>query len=223
MKVYVDRSWEEIGKELKSLIDAERLKGGVLLSDGEPGIEENLLVEGMEHQRCLWHGWKDLGYMLWAEGVSKEERDNISGELKKLSISLPFGEKAVNEEDREEVREKLKEVKASLEKMVISLKSKGYLKVAGWRKALHLCGAMAWERNPGRNNYRHSGAHYAGDSSEGKTNCASWGDVGLLAMLKFLLKRYFDKQGYERYGAILQSGSMLGSSYNIEAVKMWRY
>ena len=26
---------------------------------------------------------------------------------------------------------------------------------------------------------------------------ASWGDVGLLAILKFLLKRYFDRQGYE--------------------------
>ena len=24
-----------------------------------------------------------------------------------------------------------------------------------------------------------------------------WGDVGLLAILKFLLKRYFDRQGYE--------------------------
>jgi hypothetical protein len=28
---------------------------------------------------------------------------------------------------------------------------------------------------------------------------ASWGDVGLLAILKFLLKRYFDKEGYQRY------------------------
>ena len=28
---------------------------------------------------------------------------------------------------------------------------------------------------------------------------ASWEDVGLLAILKFLLKRYFDKQGYEKH------------------------
>ena len=70
--------------------------------------------------------------MLWAEGVSKKERDNISGELKKLSIPLPFEEKAVNEEDREEIREKLKEVKASLEKMVTYLKSKSYLKASGY-------------------------------------------------------------------------------------------
>jgi hypothetical protein len=52
VKVYVDRSWEEIGKEIKGHIGEERLKDCVLLSDGEPGIEENLLVEGMEHQRC---------------------------------------------------------------------------------------------------------------------------------------------------------------------------
>jgi hypothetical protein len=46
VKVYVDRSWEEIGKEIKGHIGEERLKDCILLSDGEPGIEENLLVEG---------------------------------------------------------------------------------------------------------------------------------------------------------------------------------
>ena len=33
---------------------------------------------------------------------------------------------------------------------------------------------------------------------------ASWGDLGLLAILKFLLKRYFDKEGYlETVGPLL--------------------
>jgi hypothetical protein len=36
--------------------------------------------KGMEHQRCLWRGWKDAGYMLWAERMSKDERDTIAGQ-----------------------------------------------------------------------------------------------------------------------------------------------
>jgi len=203
VKVYVDRSWEEIGMELKSQLGEERLRGCVLLSDGEEAIEKNLLVEGMEHQRCQWHGWKDLGYMLWAEGMSKEERGIIVSQLRKLTIVLPFEERAVADEDREEIGEKLSGVKASLEEMVAYLKSKGYLKASGY---LHRAGEKL---------FTYVEQWLVRGIQVGKTTGiiertmrevarrakrigASWGDIGLLAILKFLLKRYFDKEGYQR-------------------------
>ena len=204
VKVYVDRSWEEIGKELKSLIGAERLRGCVLLSDGEPGIEENLLVEGMEHQRCLWHAWKDLGYMLWTEGMSKEERDSIGGTVKRLSVSFPFEEKTVREKDKGMIREKLKEVRISLGEMTAYLRSRGYLKAAGYlqrageklftyvelwlEKGIEVSRTIDIVERTMREVARRV-----------KRIGASWGDVGLLAVLKFLLKRYFDNEGYKRY------------------------
>lgn len=203
VKVYVDRSWEEIGIELKSQLGEERLRGCVLLSDGEEAIEKNLLVEGMEHQRCQWHGWKDLGYMLWAEGMSKEERGIIVSQLRKLTITLPFEERAVADEDREEIGEKLSGVKASLEEMVAYLNSKGYLKASGY---LHRAGEKLFtyvEQWLGR------GIQVGKTTGiiertmrevarRAKRIGASWGDLGLLAILKFLLKRYFDKEGYQR-------------------------
>jgi hypothetical protein len=133
VKLYVDQSWEEIGREIKSRLGKERLKGCVLLSDGEEAIERNLLVEGMEHQRCQWHGWRDLGYMLWADGMSKEEREVIVNQLRKLTFALSF-EEAVAEEDKEGIREKLQGVKTSLEEMVLHLRSRGYLKASGYLK-----------------------------------------------------------------------------------------
>ena len=203
VKVYVDRSWEEIGRELKTQLGEERLRGSVLLSDGEEAIEKNLLVEGMEYQRCQWHGWKDLGYMLWAEGMSKEEREIIVSQLRKLTIALPFEERAAADEDREEIGEKLSKVKASLEEMVAYLKSKGYLKASGY---LHRAGEKL---------FTYVGLWLGRGIQVGKTTDimertmrevarrakrigASWGDLGLLAILKFLLKRYFDEEGYRR-------------------------
>jgi len=131
VKVYVDRS-RGVGREIKSRIGEERLRGCVLLSGGEPEIEDNLLVEGMEHQRCQWHSWKDLGCMLWAEEMSKEEKGVITQELNKLTIALPFEEKAADERDKDGIKKRLREVKAFLEEMVAFLKSKGYLKASGY-------------------------------------------------------------------------------------------
>lgn len=204
VKVYVDRSWEEIGRELRSRLGEERLRGCVLLSDGEEAIEKNLLVEGMEHQRCQWHGWKDLGYMLWAEGMSKEEREVIVSQLRKLTIALPFEEKAVADEDKEGIRERLKGVKASLQQMVIHLRSRGYLKASGYldRAGERLFSYVElWlERGiQAKKTLDIMERTMREVARRAKRIGASWGDVGLLAILKFLLKRYFDKEGYERH------------------------
>ena len=82
--------------------------------------------------------------MLWAEGMSKDERDTIAGQLKKLTIALPFEEKAVRKEDKEEIEERLGKVKISMSEMVDRLKSKGshifHSKISisepGWRERL---------------------------------------------------------------------------------------
>lgn len=66
--VWVEKGWEEIGKEVKESYGEDGFKGKVLLSDGEQGIENHLLFKDMEHQRCIWHGGRDLGYVLWKDG-----------------------------------------------------------------------------------------------------------------------------------------------------------
>jgi len=49
---------------------------------------------------------------------------------------------------------------------------------------------------------------------------ARLGDVGLLAILKFLLKRYFDKEGYQRYWArFYNHGACTATLVTPQAVK----
>ncbi len=50
---WVGKSWNFIRKELEERLNYEKLE--ILFSDGEPGIEENLLREGMRTQRCIFH------------------------------------------------------------------------------------------------------------------------------------------------------------------------
>jgi len=51
--IWIDWCWEKIAKDLKNRLDYEKLQ--VLISDGEPGME-NLLTEGMRQQVHLsWH------------------------------------------------------------------------------------------------------------------------------------------------------------------------
>lgn len=80
--IWIDWSWEKIAKDLKKRLDYEKLQ--VLISDGEPGME-NLLTEGMRHQRCIFHGRRDFSFILYQDGFKKDDQQ----ELKRLAASIP--------------------------------------------------------------------------------------------------------------------------------------
>lgn len=69
---WINTEWSQIRKDLEERIDYQQLQ--VLFSDGGPGIEENLLRAGMDHQRCQWHGKRDFPYLLYADGLKKTEQ-----------------------------------------------------------------------------------------------------------------------------------------------------
>jgi len=69
---WIGTHWTQIRKALSRRLNYRGLK--VLFSDGESGIEENLLRAGMDHQRCLWHGKRDFPYLLYADGAKKPEQ-----------------------------------------------------------------------------------------------------------------------------------------------------
>ena len=81
---WIDREWSEIRAELEQRLDYRRLE--VLFSDGGPGIEENLLAEGMRQQRCLWHGKRDFPFLLYADGLKKTEQQPFKSLLGKIPI-----------------------------------------------------------------------------------------------------------------------------------------
>jgi len=72
---WVDKDWVSIRKDLEKRLDYGKLE--VLLSDGAAGIEKNLLSCGMRKQRCIWHGKRDFPFLLYQDGLKKQEQQPL--------------------------------------------------------------------------------------------------------------------------------------------------
>lgn len=70
--IWIDKSWEHIASDLKERLDYDKIEA--LISDGDSGIE-NLLTQGMRHQRCIFHGKRDFPFMLYADKLKKPEQE----------------------------------------------------------------------------------------------------------------------------------------------------
>ena len=80
--IWVDKSWQEIRKDLNKRLNYSKLE--VLFSDGGPGIEDNLLDDGMRLQRCIWHGKRDFPYILYADKLKKAQQEPLKDKLKSI-------------------------------------------------------------------------------------------------------------------------------------------
>jgi len=106
---WVKKCWKKIKEDLENHLNCKRLE--VLFSDGEPGIEEVLLEEGMRHQRCVLHGKRDLSYILYLDGLKKTEQAPL---MKKI-VAIPAFQ--LNKEKLEKLSpEDLPKIKALAEK-----------------------------------------------------------------------------------------------------------
>jgi hypothetical protein len=103
--VWIDTSWETIASDLKDRLNYDKIE--VLISDGEIGIE-NLLTEGMRHQRCIFHGKRDFPYILYQDGLKKKDHLPFRNLLE--SIPAMCASKASLEQLTEEDKDKVKEI-----------------------------------------------------------------------------------------------------------------
>jgi hypothetical protein len=193
--VWVDKGWEEIRKELVETYGEERFKGKVLLSDGEKGIER-LLFEGMEHQRCIWHGSRDLGYVLWKDGVKKEEREKIIEDFRDIINISDRGRKDIEErlnKSEEEMRKlvkTLRENKLESSAVYVERLSKGiftYVKLLIERGE-----EIGKTTGPIERAIREIGRRI-------KRVGGSWTDVGALNLIKLLWKRVFEGDELKKF------------------------
>jgi hypothetical protein len=79
---WIDTRWAQIRKDLNQRLNYPKLKA--LFSDGGPGIQENLLHPRMEPQRCLWHGKREFPYLLYADGLKKDQQAPFLQKLQSL-------------------------------------------------------------------------------------------------------------------------------------------
>ena len=60
----------------------------ILFSDGAPGIEDALLSKTMTHQRCLWHSKRDFPYLLYIDGLKKNEQQPFVKQLNAIPVMM---------------------------------------------------------------------------------------------------------------------------------------
>ncbi|MDH7511904.1 MAG: hypothetical protein QHH14_03035 [Clostridiales bacterium] len=129
---WVNKDWASIRQDLEKRLDYRKLE--VLLSDGEPGIEENLLSEGMRQQRCIWHGKRDLPILLYQDGWKKEEQQpfrKLMEDILLFSLTKELLEEVL-EPEKELVVELVEEIKKGFEKLIRALSPDKYPKARAY-------------------------------------------------------------------------------------------
>jgi len=81
---WIDTGWDAIRHELENRLNYGKLE--VLFSDGGPGIEENLLAEGIRLQRCLWHGKRDFPFLIYADGFKEAGQQPFKSLFGKIPV-----------------------------------------------------------------------------------------------------------------------------------------
>lgn len=123
---WIGQSWSEIGRELRDRLNYQNLE--VLFSDGGPGIQESLLEEGMQHQRCVWHGKRDFSYLLYADGLKKDEQAPWVQKLKAIpAMNLSKANlESLRPEDLPQVHKLAEKTKQDFEELLSLLENERY-------------------------------------------------------------------------------------------------
>ena len=125
---WVQKSWEQIREDLDKRLDYTRLE--ILFSDGDPGIIEALLAEWMRHQRCVWHGKRDFAYILYADGLKKDEQAPLKEKLGQIPVFQMTKERLeqLEPEDLSKVKTLSDKTKQGFEEMLVLLDPEKYPK-----------------------------------------------------------------------------------------------
>jgi len=221
--VWVDKSWEHIAKELIEEFGAEKFKGKVLLSDGEIGIEKHLLFKDMHHQRCVWHAERDLGYMLWKDGLPREARDSLTQQFKEIINIKPGGK--LCEREKEVIRGRLHESKEALESLVSELKNQGLKTASSYveRLSRSIFTYIELLLESGVDVSKTAGPIERCMREIGrriKKIGASWTDKGALHLIKFMWKKVFEEDSLRRYWKehLFLSGNCKIKLYPVRAI-----
>jgi len=191
----VNRDWSRIGREVNT-------SNSRLIGDADRGIRLNLTYEA--RQLDLVHAVKDSLYKLWAEGMSRQEREAIGVEMKQLLYTLVNSvKKHLEDEDEEALRNRIEGTVKGLIKLAGDLKMKGYPKTAAFIKSnarfMVTFAKLALKniRIPYTSNVIE---RLMGEISKRcKHKWMHWSTEGLENMLQIILVRYTNPQFYKQF------------------------
>ena len=178
------------------------MKVDILVSDDEPGLAER--IEAEWHQLCVLHAAKRLGFILWGDKMSLEERkialDAVRGPLMTLVHSV---EKHRLDGDMDRVRWRTDWTLGMLHEAALDLRDRGLRKafeyVENHAGLLVTFAELALEgiEVPYTTNLVE---RLMGEVAKRcKNKWMHWGTEGLRCVLIFVLVRYSDEEMYERF------------------------
>lgn len=129
---YAGESWADIAIKVEGRLKDSGTRLELFALDGEPALDRCLAGLAGTSQRCIWHLARDLGFSLWQDGVSLEERKMEFGALAGLvGVEIPEQDlEIVPPDQREDLRRELSAREAQLEAMAAEFRQKGYRKAA---------------------------------------------------------------------------------------------
>ena len=124
--MWIDESWEKIRRDLNQRLDYSKLE--VLFSDGESGIEENLLASGMRHQRCLWHGKRQFPFLLYDDKLNKAQQKEFKDKLASIpAMNLTHARlEQLTPEDLPKVKQLAEKTKQGFKELINALPEDKY-------------------------------------------------------------------------------------------------
>jgi hypothetical protein len=128
------QSWEQIAAQLRGKADKPRIRGQMLVSDGEVGLADALADLANRQQRSHWHMTRDLRVTLWHDAAPPAQRKETAYELGDLlGISLPAADfETVRAKDKQAVQEQVQTAQEGISQLIKDLAAKGYHKAAGY-------------------------------------------------------------------------------------------
>lgn len=200
--IWIDKSWSYIAKDLDKRLNYDNLE--VLISDGGPGIIENLLSEGMRQQRCIIHGKRDFPYILYADHIKKpgqKEFRDILESIPALNFSKARIEK-LSQKDSEKVSELWKKTETSFDELIEILDPEIYPKALAYVQNLskNVTLFFQWwlEKNewiPLTSNIIEN--RFSQVKNRIKRIGRRWSDTGLLKWLMVVIKKIFTPEKWD--------------------------
>ncbi len=126
--VWAGTSWKDLSKEIKKIVKDRQYR--LLLCDGERAIDNWLGKFAKQTNRGHWHLSRELGYTLWEDKVPLEDRREAKGTLRNLiAVEIPGEDiEAVNESEKDELRDRIREAERKIESLRQDFAEKGYKK-----------------------------------------------------------------------------------------------
>jgi len=191
----VNHDWSHIGEGVN-------LENSILVGDAERSIRLNLAYQ--KRQLDLVHAVKDSLYKLWAEGMTKQERETVSVQMKQLLYALVTSvKKHMEDDDKEALERRIESTVKGLISLAEELRSKGYPKTAAFIRsnarfmATFAKLALKNIQIPYTSNVIE---RLMGEISKRcKHKWAHWSTQGLENILQIILVRYTNPQLYKAF------------------------